>query len=223
MTKPLLRLAIVASVLTSATCHDRGTRDRRPWRRPACPPCLLAAPGRSAVAELQRRRMRPPKLTYERIKLPNGLTVLLHQDRSTPIAHVQLWYHVGSKDERAGRTGFAHLFEHMMFKGSKNVEPEQHTSIVSSVGGQANAYTTEDSTVYWQTVPRSTCRSCSGWKRDRMATLRIDERHVPQRARSGQGRAPDAHREPAVRPAQRDSVRSGVHRASLPAIRSSAA
>src|SRR5918993_4896712 len=75
-------------------------------------------------------QVRPPKLTYERIKLPNGLTVLLHQDRSTPIAHVQLWYHVGSRDERSGRTGFAHLFEHMMFKGSKNVEPEQHTSIV---------------------------------------------------------------------------------------------
>jgi zinc protease len=61
--------------------------------------------------------VRPPKLTYERIELANGLTVLLHQDRSTPIAHVQLWYHVGSKDERPGRTGFAHLFEHMMFKG----------------------------------------------------------------------------------------------------------
>ena len=78
----------------------------------------------------------PPKLQYQRFTLPNGLTVILHEDRSTPIAHVQLWYHVGSKNERAGRTGFAHLFEHMMFKGSKNVEPEQHTSIVSSVGGQ---------------------------------------------------------------------------------------
>jgi zinc protease len=120
--------------------------------------------------------VRPPKLTYERIKLPNGLTLLLHQDRSTPIAHVQLWYHVGSKDERAGRTGFAHLFEHMMFKGSKNVDPEQHTSIVSSVGGQANAYTTEDSTVYWQTVPSQYLPLVLWMEADRMATLRIDER-----------------------------------------------
>jgi predicted Zn-dependent peptidase len=119
---------------------------------------------------------RPPKLTYQRLVLPNGLTVLLHQDRSTPIAHVQLWYHVGSKDERPGRTGFAHLFEHMMFKGSKNVEPEQHTSIVSSVGGQANAYTTEDATVYWQTVPAQYLPLVLWMEADRMATLRIDER-----------------------------------------------
>jgi zinc protease len=121
-------------------------------------------------------QVRPPKLTYERIKLPNGLTVLLHQDRSTPIAHVQLWYHVGARDERAGRTGFAHLFEHMMFKGSKNVEPEQHTSIVSSVGGQANAYTTEDATVYWQTVPSQYLPLVLWMEADRMATLRIDDR-----------------------------------------------
>jgi zinc protease len=101
--------------------------------------------------------------------------VLLHQDRSTPIAHVQLWYHVGSKDERPGRTGFAHLFEHMMFKGSKNVDPEQHTSIVSSVGGRANAYTTEDATVYWQTVPAQYLPLVLWMEADRMATLRIDE------------------------------------------------
>jgi len=120
--------------------------------------------------------VRPPKLAYQRIKLANGLTVLLHQDKSTPIAHVQLWYHVGSRDERPGRTGFAHLFEHMMFKGSKNVEPEQHTSIVSSVGGQANAYTTEDATVYWQTVPAQYLPLVLWMEGDRMATLRIDDR-----------------------------------------------
>jgi predicted Zn-dependent peptidase len=120
--------------------------------------------------------VRPPKLHYQRLKLANGLTILLHQDRSTPIAHVQLWYHVGSKDERAGRTGFAHLFEHMMFKGSKNVEPEQHTSIVSSVGGQANAYTTEDATVYWQTVPQQYLPLVLWMEADRMATLRIDDK-----------------------------------------------
>src|ERR671916_1860259 len=133
---------------------------------------LSVTPWRSSV---DAREVRPPKLTYERLKLPNGLTVLLHQDRSTPIAHVQLWYHVGSRDERAGRTGFAHLFEHMMFKGSKNVEPEQHTSIVSSVGGQANAYTTEDSTVFWQTVPAQYLPLVLWMEADRMATLRIDK------------------------------------------------
>jgi len=117
----------------------------------------------------------PPKLQYQRFTLPNGLTVILHSDRSTPIAHVQLWYHVGSKNERAGRTGFAHLFEHMMFKGSKNVEPEQHTSIVSSVGGRANAYTNEDATVYWNTVPAQYLPLVLWMEADRLGSLRIDE------------------------------------------------
>jgi zinc protease len=102
--------------------------------------------------------------------------VILSEDHSTPIVNVQLWYHVGSKDERAGRTGFAHLFEHLMFKGSKNVEPEAHTSFVASVGGQSNAYTTEDTTVYWETVPSHYLPLVLWLEADRMATLRIDER-----------------------------------------------
>ncbi len=118
---------------------------------------------------------RPPKLLYKRIELANGLTVILHQDRSTPIVNVQLWYHVGSKDEKPGRTGFAHFFEHLMFKGSTNVEPEQHTSIIASVGGQANAYTNEDTTVFWQTVPSQYLPLVLWMEADRMASLRIDQ------------------------------------------------
>jgi len=117
----------------------------------------------------------PPKLQYQRFTLPNGLTVIFHTDRSTPIVNVQVWYHVGSKNEKPGRTGFAHLFEHMMFKGSKNVEPEQHTSIVSSVGGRANAYTTEDTTVYWETVPSQYLPLVLWMEADRLGSLRIDE------------------------------------------------
>jgi zinc protease len=117
----------------------------------------------------------PPKLDYRITTLPNGLTVVLLEDHSTPIAHVQIWYHVGSKDERAGRTGFAHLFEHMMFKGSKNVEPEAHTSYISSVGGQSNAYTLEDVTVYWETAPAQYLPLMLWLEADRMATLRVDE------------------------------------------------
>jgi zinc protease len=118
---------------------------------------------------------RPPKFVYQRLQLPNGLTVILNQDRSTPIVNVQLWYHVGSKDEKPGRTGFAHFFEHLMFKGSKNVEPEQHTSIVASVGGQANAYTNEDTTVFWETVPAQFLPLVLWMEADRMATLRIEQ------------------------------------------------
>ena len=119
--------------------------------------------------------VRPPKLDYQITKLANGLTVVLSEDHSTPIVHLEIWYHVGSKDEPKGRTGFAHLFEHMMFKGSKNVEPEQHTSMISSVGGRANATTDEDVTRFWQTVPAQYLPLVLWLEADRMATLRIDE------------------------------------------------
>src|SRR6266436_4888048 len=92
--------------------------------------------------------VRPPKLDYTMTTLANGMNVIFLEDHSTPIVHLQMWYHVGSKNERPGRTGFAHFFEHMMFKGSKNVEPEGHPSYISSVGGQSNAYTNEDATVF---------------------------------------------------------------------------
>jgi zinc protease len=100
---------------------------------------------------------------------------VLLEDHSTPIVHAQLWYHVGSKDERGGRTGFAHLFEHMMFKGSKNVRPEQHASFISSVGGESNAYTTEDVTVFWATLPARDLPMALWLEADRMASLKIDE------------------------------------------------
>jgi zinc protease len=119
--------------------------------------------------------VRPPKLQYQISTLPNGLRVILSEDHSTPIVHVSVVYHVGSKNERPGRTGFAHLFEHMMFKGSKNVEPESHTSIVASVGGRSNAYTTEDETVFWQTIPAHYLPLVLWMEADRMATLRVDE------------------------------------------------
>src|SRR5215210_3156884 len=95
----------------------------------------------------------PPELNVDYYRLDNGLRVVLHRDPNTPRVTVVVAYHVGAKNERPGRTGFAHFFEHMMFKGSKNVDPESHTSIISSVGGRSNAYTTEDETVFWQTLP----------------------------------------------------------------------
>ena len=118
---------------------------------------------------------RPPKLDYTMTTLPNGMQVVMLEDRSTPIVHAEIWYHVGSKNEKPGRTGFAHLFEHMMFKGSKNVEPEGHPSWISSVGGQSNATTNEDATVFWQTFPAQYLPLVLWLEADRLATLRIDE------------------------------------------------
>src|SRR5437016_6451471 len=128
-----------------------------------------------AAATSPSAASRPPKLQYQMTTLPNGLTVVLSEDHSTPIVHLQLWYHVGSKNERAGRTGFAHLFEHLMFKGSKNVQPEGHTSMISSIGGQSNAYTEDDATVFWETVPAQYLPLILWLEADRMATLRIDK------------------------------------------------
>jgi zinc protease len=122
-----------------------------------------------------RASTRPPKLNYTMTTLPNGLKVVFLEDHSTPIVHTEIWYHVGSKNERPGRTGFAHLFEHMMFKGSKNVEPEGHPSWISSIGGQSNAYTDEDATVFWQTTPVQYLPLVLWLEADRMASLRIEE------------------------------------------------
>src|SRR5256712_7011505 len=136
---------------------------------------LLAGSVTYLATAVSSAAVRPPKLQYEITTLPNGLTVILSEDHSTPIVHLQLWYHVGSKNEKAGRTGFAHLFEHLMFKGSKNVQPEAHTSMISSIGGHSNAYTTDDETVFWETVPAQYLPMILWLEADRMATLRIDK------------------------------------------------
>ena len=119
--------------------------------------------------------VRPAKFDYTMTTLQNGLQVVFLEDHSTPIVHLALWYHVGSKDEKPGRTGFAHLFEHLMFKGSRNVRPDQHPSWITSVGGQANAFTDEDATVYWQTVPAQYLPLVLWLEADRMASLDVSD------------------------------------------------
>jgi len=143
--------------------------------RPTAGVALLALLGLVALQPSTTAATRPPKFNYTMTTLPNGLKVVFLEDHSTPIVHVEIWYHVGSKNEKGGRTGFAHFFEHMMFKGSKNVEPEGHPSYISSVGGQSNAYTNEDSTVFWQTVPAQYLPLVLWLEADRMASLRINE------------------------------------------------
>ncbi len=118
--------------------------------------------------------VRPPKFDYTMTTLPNGLQVVYLEDHSTPIVHLSVWYHVGSKDEKNGRTGFAHLFEHLMFKGSKNVGPDEHPSRITGIGGQSNAFTDEDATVFWETVPSQYLPQVLWLEADRMASLQID-------------------------------------------------
>jgi len=118
---------------------------------------------------------RPPKISIVRAELPNGLKMVMHEDHSRPVINLQVWYHVGSKDEREGRTGFAHLFEHLMFRGSKNVGPEEHMQIVRQSGGQLNAYTSFDQTVYWETFPSNYLERILWLEADRMASLNISQ------------------------------------------------
>src|SRR5262245_974499 len=92
-------------------------------------------------------------LAFESHTLPNELKVVLHPDRSLPLVAVNLWYHVGSKNERPGRTGLAHLFEHMLFQGSAHVPTNGHFRYVQQVGGVANGSTTHDRTNYYETLP----------------------------------------------------------------------
>src|SRR5882672_6397444 len=91
-----------------------------------------------------------PKIAYEKYTLSNGLTVILHQDRSAPVVAVSALYHVGSKNEDTARTGFAHFFEHLMFEGSDNVKRGDFDKYTSNAGGYNNANTTQDRTYYFE-------------------------------------------------------------------------
>jgi zinc protease len=132
------------------------------------------------LALAQNAKVPPTPLQYETTTLPNGLTVITHEDHSTPVINLQIWYHVGSKDEKTGRTGFAHLFEHLMFKGSAHVEPEQHDKIITNAGGQSNAYTQDDVTVYWETFPANYLEKIIWLEADRMASLNVSAENFKQ-------------------------------------------
>ena len=110
-------------------------------------------------------------ISYTKYRLPNGLTVVLHEDRSDPLVHVDVTYHVGSGREEAGRSGFAHFFEHMMFQGSENVADEQHFKIITESGGTLNGTTNTDRTNYFETVPNNQLEKMLWLEADRMGFL----------------------------------------------------
>src|SRR5579872_5632724 len=125
---------------------------------------LPAAAAQSPTADV-------PVLPVERFTLPNGLTVLLSPDHSAPIAAVTIWYHVGSKNEVRGRTGFAHLFEHLMFQGSQHVARGEHIKTIEDVGGEMNGTTQNDRTNYFETVPINFLETALWLESDRMGYL----------------------------------------------------
>jgi zinc protease len=117
----------------------------------------------------------PPKpsieVPYRQFTLNNGLTVILHQDKSVPIVAVNVWYHVGSANERPGRTGFAHLFEHLMFEGSKNVQEGEFDTLLEASGGNNNGSTNNDRTNYVIDVPANALDLALFLESDRMGYL----------------------------------------------------
>jgi len=124
---------------------------------------------------MQQAKSPELRIDYTQETLPNGLTVLYHVDHSTPVAAVLLWYNVGSKMEQPGRTGFAHLFEHMMFKGSRNVADGQHFALLEAAGARTgpdmNGTTDYDRTNYFEQLPSNQLELALWLESDRMGTL----------------------------------------------------
>lgn len=122
---------------------------------------------------IEKVEAKPGKLSipYERWKLPNGLTILLHEDHSDPVVNVMVTYKVGSNREDLGKSGFAHFFEHMMFQGSLHVADEEHFKMVSTAGGNMNGFTQRDKTVYFETLPSNYLEMGLWLEADRMGFL----------------------------------------------------
>jgi zinc protease len=131
----------------------------------------LAVAAFLTLAPLSAQQATKVSAPYEMFKLPNGLTVILHEDHSVPMVAVNVWYHVGSAREKFGRTGFAHLFEHILFEGSKNVKEGDFDNLLEAAGGNNNGSTTEDRTNYYESLPSNSLDLALFLESDRMGFL----------------------------------------------------
>src|SRR5258706_5530043 len=116
-----------------------------------------------------------PPIAFKQRTLTNGLQVIQIEDHTSPTVAVQVWYHVGSKNDPAGRSGFAHLFEHLMFKSTKNLKAEQFDRLTEDVGGHNNASTGDDYTNYFEAGPSDHLERLLWAEAERMANLNVDE------------------------------------------------
>ncbi|AII51975.1 M16 family metallopeptidase [Hymenobacter sp. APR13] len=139
-------------------------------QKAAAKPAAASATGTRLVEKVTRKGSELV-IPYEKYVLPNGLTLLIHEDHSDPLAHIDVTYHVGSARETIGKSGFAHFFEHMMFQGSDHVADEQHFKLVTSSGGTLNGSTNRDRTNYFETVPSNQLETALWLEADRMGFL----------------------------------------------------
>ena len=132
--------------------------------------CLLVIIQSAGLAQT-----RMPQLKFTDRTLPNGLRVLSAPDHASPTVAIQVWYHVGSKDDPDKRSGFAHLFEHIMFKSTKNMKSEMMDRLTEDVGGFNNAFTADDVTVYYEVVPSNYLETLVWAEADRLSGLNVDD------------------------------------------------
>lgn len=126
------------------------------------------------VATLSNTSQAAEKIKFTEYDLPNGLHVILHEDHATPIVAVSVMYHVGSKNEKVGRTGFAHFFEHLLFEGSENIKRGEYMKLVQAAGGQLNANTSQDRTFYFESLPSNQLELGLWMESERMLHAKID-------------------------------------------------
>ncbi|WP_064602106.1 M16 family metallopeptidase [Photobacterium sp. J15] len=127
--------------------------------------------GVTFVEQVTKQNSDVPVIPYSKYTLSNGLTVVLHEDNSDPLVHVDVTYHVGSAREELGKSGFAHFFEHMMFQGSENVGDQEHFRLITEAGGTLNGTTNRDRTNYFETVPANQLEKMLWLESDRMGFL----------------------------------------------------
>src|SRR5918998_6016695 len=145
-------------------------------RRTAVFLLLCALTGAASVADVNAQTRVPP-INFKERTLPNGLVVFTAQERSNPTVAIQVWYKVGSKDDPDRRSGFAHLFEHLMFKSTRNLRDEQMDRLTEDVGGFNNASTWDDFTNYYEVVPSNYLETLLWAEADRMGTLNVDDKN----------------------------------------------
>jgi len=162
MTKKLLLSVSVAIML--AACQGAGDAANKAKDTAS----KITLPAGVTLLETVTKKGDEVVIPYKKYKLDNGLTVVLHQDKSDPLVHVDVTYHVGSGREDIGKSGFAHFFEHMLFQGSKNVKDEQHFGLITESGGTLNGTTNGDRTNYFETVPSNQLEKMLWLESDRM-------------------------------------------------------
>jgi zinc protease len=140
--------------------------------------CLALVPGLVRAEESTATgTVTVPPLAYKHMTLENGLEVYTVEDHKVPTVAVQVWYHVGSKDDPNGRSGFAHLFEHMMFKGNNNLTEDAFDDLTENIGGENNAFTAEDMTVYHEVVPSNYLEPIIWAEAERMSSLALNDKN----------------------------------------------